>query len=87
MQEGGNLGKIAAYSTEQERQWQQYERMVNPSQSKPSQAVEDPSGFARKQRDTVDTVASSYSTACDFVMSDDVFRAGAYAQTLKKLQG
>lgn len=87
MQEGGNLGKIAAYSTEQERQWQQYERMVNPSASKPSQSVEDPSGFARRQRDSVDAVASSYSTACDFVMSDDVFKAGAYAQTMKKLQG
>jgi hypothetical protein len=85
MQEGGNLGKIAAYSTDQERQWQQYERMVNPSASKPSQSVEDPAGFARKQRDSVDTVASSFSTACDLVMSDEVLRPGAYDQAMQKL--
>ena len=84
MEEGGNLGKIAAYSTDQERQWQQYERMVHPSASKPSQSVEDPSGFARKQRDSVDTVASSYSTACDFVMSDEVLKPGAYAQAMQR---
>lgn len=83
--DGGNLGKIAAYSTEQDRQWQQYDRMVHPSSSKPSQSVEDPSGFARKRRDSVDAVASSLSSACDFVMSDEISKPSAYILRIQRL--
>jgi hypothetical protein len=83
MSESGNLGRIGAYGADQKRQWEEFDRAVNPSVAKPQQAVSDPAGFARKQRDSVDTVASSLSRMCDFVWSDDVLTPGAYAMRTK----
>jgi hypothetical protein len=74
MTEGkSNIGRIAGYAAEQDRQWQIYERMTEPSKAgRPEQAVKDPAAYARQQRDAVDVVASQLSQACDVVLSDAV---------------
>ena len=74
MTEGkSNMGRIAGYAAEQDRQWQIYERMTEPSKAgRPEQAVKDPAAYTRQQRDTVDAVASRLSQACDIVLSDAV---------------
>lgn len=50
---GGNMGKIAAYSVDEERQWQQLERMTNRGTGS-AKAVEDPVGFARDQMNAIE---------------------------------
>jgi hypothetical protein len=74
MTEGkSSIGRIAGYAAEQDRQWQIYERMTEPSKAgRPEQAVKDPAAYARRQRDAVDAVASQLSQACDVVLSDAV---------------
>lgn len=81
MAEGGNMGKIAAYSVEQERLWQQFDRMTEPG-SGSARAVEDPAGFARDQVGRIEKASDGLGEGCEIVMSDDVYRATVLAARL-----
>jgi len=70
---GGNMGKIAAYRVDQDRQWQEYDRMTQ-SGSGSVQAVEDPSGYAQTQVDAIEKVSSDFGDGCEAAMSDDAYK-------------
>ena len=67
-----SFGRIAGFAAERDRQWQIFDRMQQPSSGKSDQAVQDPSRYARQQRDAVDAVASRLARACDIILSDAV---------------
>lgn len=70
---GGNIGKIAAYRVEQDRQWQQYDRMTKPGTGSES-AVGNPVGYARDQVGGIEKVTDSLGECCEAAMSDDAYR-------------
>jgi hypothetical protein len=78
---GGNLGKIAAYSVERDRQWQQFERMTKPGTGS-ARAVENPVGFARDQLASIERVSDLMSECCDVAMSDQAYRPGMILQSI-----
>jgi hypothetical protein len=71
---GGNMGRIAAYRVEQERQWQQFDRMTNRSSGR-ELAVSDPVGFAQEQVEAIEKVTNMLGEACEIAMSDDAYRS------------
>jgi tetratricopeptide (TPR) repeat protein len=70
----GSMGKIGAYRVEQERQWQQFDRMTKPGSGR-AKAVEDPVGFARDQVHAIEKVADLLGEACEIAMGDDAYRS------------
>lgn len=76
MAAGGNMGKIAAYRMEQDRQWQEYDRMTQPGTGS-AQAVEDPTGYAQSQVDAIEKVTDTLGAGCEAVMSDDAYNPQA----------
>jgi hypothetical protein len=74
MSEGGSIGKIAAYSVEQDRLWKQFDRMTDRGTGSAA-AVEDPSGFARSQVGKIERASDALADACEIVMSPDAYRA------------
>jgi hypothetical protein len=70
---GGNMGKIAAYRVDQDRQWQEYDRMTRPDGGS-VQAVEDPAGYAQNQVDAIEKVSTNLGEGCEAAMSDDAYR-------------
>jgi hypothetical protein len=70
---GGNMGKIAAYRVDQDRQWQEYDRMTRPDGGS-VQAVEDPAGYAQNQVDAIEKVSTNLGEGCEAAMSDDTYR-------------
>ena len=83
LEQKGSLGKIASYSVQQDRYWEEFDRMENPTSGKSEDAIEDPSGFARKQRDAIDAYASTLADNCDVVMSDAVRKSTFLIASLK----
>jgi tetratricopeptide (TPR) repeat protein len=71
----GNMGRIAAYRVEQDRQWQQFERMTKPGSGR-EKSVEDPVGFARDQVEAIEKITDLLGEACEIAMSDDAFNSG-----------
>jgi len=69
----GNMGRIGAYSVQQERQWQQFDRMTKPG-SGSQKAVEDPVAFARDQLEAIEKVTNLLGEACEIAMGDDAYR-------------
>jgi hypothetical protein len=78
---GGNLGKIAAYGVERDRQWQQYERMTKPGAGS-ERAVEDPVGYARDQVASIERVSDLMAECCDVAMSEQAYRPGMILQSI-----
>ncbi|MDP2604623.1 MAG: hypothetical protein Q8S00_18860 [Deltaproteobacteria bacterium] len=78
---GGNMGKIAAYKVEEERQWQQFDRMTKPGTGSEN-AVEDPVGFARNQVNAIEKVTDLLGDACETAMSDDTYDPNKIASRL-----
>jgi hypothetical protein len=78
---GGNMGKIAAYRIEEERQWQQFDRMTKPGTGS-QKAVEDPVGFVRDQVNAIEKVTDLLGEGCEIVMSDDAYRSAMIAVRL-----
>jgi hypothetical protein len=72
MASGGNIGRIAGYATEQERQWQEYDRMTKPG-SGSEKAVSDPTGYTRDQVSSIEDVADTLGIGCAAAMSDDAY--------------
>jgi hypothetical protein len=70
---GGNIGRIAAYRIEEERQWQQFDRMTKPGTGS-EYAVENPVGYARDQVDSIEKVTDILGDCCEVAMSDDAYR-------------
>jgi hypothetical protein len=73
MQSGGNIGKVMAYQTEQNRQWQEYDRMTTPGVGD-AKAVEDPTAYAQDRLDRIETVSNALAAVCDAAMSDDAYK-------------
>lgn len=73
MAAGGNMGKIAAGRMEEDRQWQEYDRATKPGTGS-SQAVEDPTGYAKSQVDAIEQVSDKLGEGCEAAMSDDAYR-------------
>jgi hypothetical protein len=69
---GGNMGKIAAYRVDQDRQWQEYDRATQPA-SGSVQAVEDPAGYAQSQLDAIESLSSDLGEGCEAAMSEDAY--------------
>jgi Asp-tRNA(Asn)/Glu-tRNA(Gln) amidotransferase A subunit family amidase len=82
----GSLGTIAAAATQEKRDWEQYDRMVNNPKGKSAQAVEDPAAYAKKQRDMVDQAADVLADTCDILMSDAVRKADFLIQNIRLIQ-
>jgi len=72
MKSGGNIGKVMAYQTEENRQWQEYDRLTDPSAGD-AKAVEDPTGFAQDRVDRIEAVCDLLAKVCDAAMSDDAY--------------
>jgi len=72
LERGNNLGFIAGKAVEEKRQWEQFDRMTDPSK-RSSQAVENPAGYAQRQRDMVDAVVNVLATICHVAMSEDAY--------------
>jgi hypothetical protein len=70
----GNMGRIGAYRVEQDRQWQQFDRMTKPGSGR-EKAVEDPVGFARDQVNAIEKVTDLLGEACEIAMSGDAYRS------------
>ena len=79
MSSGGNLGKIAGYSVEQERDLQRIEREMEPG-SGSAQAVENPVRLARNQVDTIENTTDLLGENCELVMSDEAYRPATMAR-------
>jgi hypothetical protein len=79
MSKGGNIGRIAAYSVEQERQWQEYERMTEPGGGS-VQAIENPEKFARDQVHTIEEVTDRLGENCELAMGDDAYNPATMAR-------
>ena len=69
---GGNMGRIAAYRVEQDRQWQEFDRATKPGTGS-VQAVEDPAGYARDQVKTIQDLSDALGEGCEAAMSDDAY--------------
>lgn len=70
------IDRIAGKAAERDRQYEELERWNNRRKNKdaPSdQAVADPTGHAKRQRDNVDEVVQIFATICDVAMSDDSY--------------
>jgi hypothetical protein len=70
---GGNLGRIAAHRVEQDRQWQEYDRMTKPNMGS-ERAVQDPVGFARGHVESIEKVTDVLGECCEIVMSDVAYQ-------------
>jgi len=70
---GGGMGKIAAYRMEQDRQWQEFDRMTQPGTGS-SDAVENPVGYAQKQVSAIEDSSDTLGQGCEIAMSDDAYR-------------
>jgi hypothetical protein len=79
MSSGGNLGKSAGYSVEQERDLQRIEREMEPG-SGSAQAVENPVRLARNQVDTIENTTDLLGENCELVMSDEAYRPATMAR-------
>jgi hypothetical protein len=79
MSSGGNLGRIACYRIQQDRQWEEFDRMTKPGTGSPK-AVENPEGFARDQVDLLEKAADLLGENCELVMSDEAYQPAAMAR-------
>jgi hypothetical protein len=73
LKSGGSIGTVFAYKAEQDRQWAEYDRAVNP-QAGSVNAVLDPAGYAQGQVDAIAKVSDLLGEACEFAMSDDAYK-------------
>jgi hypothetical protein len=73
LSKGGNMGKIAGYKVEEDRQWKEYDRATQ-SGGGSVQAVEDPAGYAQSQVDAIEKASSDYGEGCEAAMSDDAYK-------------
>jgi hypothetical protein len=78
---GGNMGKIAAYRVEQDRQWQEFDRATKPGTGS-VQAVEDPAGYARDQVNTIQQLSDALGEGCEAAMSDDAYNPDAILHSM-----
>ena len=69
---GGGIGKIFSYRVQQNRQWEQLDRMTTPGTGS-EEAVENPVGFARDQVNDIEKVTDLLGEACEIAMSDDAY--------------
>jgi len=81
---GGSMGKIAAYGLDQERQWQQFDRMTEPGTGS-AKAVEDPVGYAQDQVNAIELVSDKLGEICEAAMSDDAYNPGLIVQIMSGL--
>ena len=73
LKSGGSIGTVFAYKAEQDRQWAEYDRAVNPRAGSVN-AVSDPARYAQDQVDTIEKVSDVLGEGCEFAMSDDAYR-------------
>jgi hypothetical protein len=85
LKKGGNIGRVAAYGVEQQRQWEQYDRMTKPGTGN-AKAVEDPVGWAKNQVTTIETAADLLGGCCEIAMSDDAYRPEIVSARLVRLE-
>lgn len=71
----GNMGRIGAFRVEQDRQWQQFDRMTKAASGR-AKAVEDPVGFARDQVATIEKMTDLLGEGCEIAMSDAAYNSG-----------
>ena len=81
---GGNMGKIAGYAMEEERQWQQFDRMTQPGTGS-DKAVADPTGYAQDQVFAIETVSDQLAGNCEEAMSNDVYSPDLILHKMTKL--
>jgi hypothetical protein len=81
---GGNIGRVAAYRMQEDREWQEYDRMTKPGTGS-VQAVEDPAGYAKKQVDAIESVSDKLGEGCEAAMSDDAYRPDMIVLRMGKL--
>ncbi len=72
LKSASNMGRIAASRAEEDRQWKEYDRATNPGTGS-VQAVEDPSGYARDQVNTIRDLSDALGDGCEAAMSDDAY--------------
>jgi len=70
---GGNMGKIAGYRVQEDREWQEYDRMTQPG-SGSVQAVEDPVGYALSQVNEIEELSQALGEGCEAAMSDEAYK-------------
>jgi hypothetical protein len=68
----GNLGKIASYRMQQDREWQQFDRMTEPNAGS-VEAVEDPVGYAQNQTNMIEQASDKLGQFCEAAMSEDIY--------------
>lgn len=73
LKSGGSIGKVFAYQAEENRQWQQFDRMTQPGVGD-ARAVENPSGYAKDQLNAIEKVSDQLAKGCDAAMSDDAYK-------------
>lgn len=72
LKSGGNIGRIAAYRAEENRQWQEFDRMTKPDAGD-VKAVEDPTGYASDRVDSIEAVSDRLARGCEAAMSDEAY--------------
>jgi hypothetical protein len=82
------IDTVARLSLERNRQYEEFTR--DPSWSRSSsksspQAVRDPTGWAKQQRDKVEAVTQVLATICDTAMSDTAYDPDALNRTIGNL--
>lgn len=83
-----SIGRIAGYAAEQDRLWQQYDRMKEGGAAgKAELAVSNPAAYAAAQRDIADLAARRYARACDIVLSDAVNTPNSLLQRIDEVMG
>lgn len=82
LKSGGSIGTVFAYKAEQDRQWAEYDRAVNP-QAGSVNAVLDPSGYAQSQVAAIEKVSDLLGEGCEFAMSDDAYRPELFLLRIK----
>jgi tetratricopeptide (TPR) repeat protein len=78
LQQGSSpLDRIAGFGAERKRQYEWLERVQNQTSGRSGggspQAVEDPSAYAGRQRDSVADVVEALAAICDFAMSPEAY--------------
>jgi hypothetical protein len=67
------MGKIAGYRVQEDREWQEYDRMTQPG-SGSVQAVEDPVGYALSQVNEIEELSQALGEGCEAAMSDEAYK-------------
>ncbi len=73
LKSGGVIGRIFAHQADENRQWQEFDRLTQQSAGD-AKAVEDPSGYVQDQIDDIEKISDALAQGCEAAMSEDAYR-------------